>query len=154
MNFFASIKRVLGGEPNFFYFVLKKEAFMHWSEKFRFFFACLCVLVTLFACGDDNGTSADGVESSSSSSWAERQRSRMGLVTVSLQLLAMTFRLLPSRRFPLHLLRLLHHLQRLHPPAVSMFRLIIRIRLLVIGVLEKIVTRLLLTRVMAAVTIT
>ena len=31
---------------------------MHWSEKLRVF-ACLCVLMTLSACGDDSGTSAN-----------------------------------------------------------------------------------------------
>ena len=67
MNFFASIKRVLGGEANFFLFYSKKELLCIGVRNFVFF-ACLCVLVTLFACGDDNGTSADGVESSYSSS--------------------------------------------------------------------------------------
>ena len=66
MNFFASIKRVLGGEANFFLFYSKKELLCIGVRNFVFF-ACLCVLVTLFARGDDNGTSADGVESSSSS---------------------------------------------------------------------------------------
>ena len=39
---------------------------MHWSEKMRFF-ACLCVLMTLSACGDDSGTSANDDDLSSSS---------------------------------------------------------------------------------------
>ena len=39
---------------------------MHWSEKLRFF-ACLCVLMTLSACGDDSGTSANDDDLSSSS---------------------------------------------------------------------------------------
>ena len=38
---------------------------MHWSEKLRVF-ACLCVLMTLSACGDDSGTSANDDSSSSS----------------------------------------------------------------------------------------
>lgn len=38
---------------------------MHWSEKLRVF-ACLCVLMTLSACGDDSGTSANDDLSSSS----------------------------------------------------------------------------------------
>ena len=39
---------------------------MHWSEKLRVF-ACLCVLMTLSACGDDSGTSANDDDLSSSS---------------------------------------------------------------------------------------
>ncbi len=39
---------------------------MQWSEKLRFF-ACLCVLMTLSACGDDSGTSANDDDLSSSS---------------------------------------------------------------------------------------
>ena len=39
---------------------------MHWSEKLRFF-ACLCALMTLSACGDDSGTSANDDDLSSSS---------------------------------------------------------------------------------------
>ena len=38
---------------------------MHWSEKLRVF-ACLCVLMTLSACGDDSGISANDDSSSSS----------------------------------------------------------------------------------------
>ena len=38
---------------------------MQWSEKLRVF-ACLCVLMTLSACGDDSGTSANDDSSSSS----------------------------------------------------------------------------------------